>query len=60
MRTDQYPVDPGWHQGTESVLQMQEIIKASNTEMRLMVASIRDISQIAYLSSHVSLYEDFR
>ena len=33
---------------------MNSIIKAAKSDMRLMVGSIRDIAQIAYLSSHVS------
>ena len=32
---------------------MQELVRLSGTDMRLMVASVRDPSEIAHLSAHV-------
>ncbi len=44
----------GAGKGTEAVVQMQEIIKSSGSDLRLMVASIRDPSELATLSARVS------
>ena len=43
-------------QGMEELLLMQELVKLSGTDMRLMVASVRDPSEIAHLSAHVRLH----
>lgn len=50
------PCHLGWSQGKHNVLQMQQIVTAQRSAMRLVVASLRSPADLALLASQVRTF----